>query len=60
MKVLRNQPQGSNVGFKVRSRTGDRLPNERALWLTFPQEMEIRLVGLRAAEKGEKDVRLKH
>src|SRR2546421_12885354 len=53
LNVRRNQPQGSNFGLKVRSRTGDRLPNELALWLTFPQEMEIRLVGLRAAEKGE-------
>ncbi len=52
LNVRRNLPQGSNFWLKVRSRTTGRLLNERAFRYTLQQEMEIRLVGFRAAKKG--------
>jgi hypothetical protein len=73
LKVRTNQAQWPKIGLKVRTRTGDRLPNELVLWYSFPQEMEIRQTMFCAPEwklvttalewsyaQGEKDVSPKH
>ncbi len=51
LKVRQNQPQSSIFGLKVRSRTGDWLPNELAFRYTLQQELEIRPVGVFALPK---------